>query len=71
MASHGIHDQVAIVGMGCTTFGEHWDRSTDDLLVDASSDALALGRRQARRRRRVLARHDGLRPVRASRSADR
>ena len=34
MASHGIRDQVAIVGMGCTTFGEHWDRSTDDLLVD-------------------------------------
>ncbi|MGI9053951.1 MAG: acetyl-CoA acetyltransferase, partial [Ilumatobacteraceae bacterium] len=41
MASHGIRDQVAIVGMGCTTFGEHWDRSTDDLLIDASSDALA------------------------------
>jgi acetyl-CoA C-acetyltransferase len=40
MASHGIRDQVAIVGMGCTTFGEHWDRSTDDLLIDASSDAL-------------------------------
>ena len=39
MASHGIRDQVAIVGMGCTTFGEHWDRSTDDLLIDASSDA--------------------------------
>ena len=41
MASHGIRDQVAIVGMGCTTFGEHWDRSTDDMLIDASSDALA------------------------------
>src|ERR687896_2732227 len=41
MASHGIRDRVAIVGMGCTTFGEHWDRSTDDLLIDASSDALA------------------------------
>ncbi len=40
MASHGIRDRVAIVGMGCTTFGEHWDRSTDDLLVDASGDAL-------------------------------
>ena len=40
MASHGIRDQVAIVGMGCTTFGEHWNRSTDDLLIDASSDAL-------------------------------
>jgi len=40
MASKGIRDQVAIVGMGCTTFGEHWDRSTDDMLVDASGDAL-------------------------------
>ena len=65
MASHGIRDQVAIVGMGCTTFGEHWDRSTDDLLIDASSEALALGRRHARRRRRLLARHDGLRALRA------
>lgn len=24
--------------MGCTTFGEHWDRSADDLLIDAFSD---------------------------------
>src|SRR6187397_2007781 len=40
MASHGIRDQVAIVGMGCTNFGEHWDKSTDDMLIDASSDAL-------------------------------
>jgi acetyl-CoA C-acetyltransferase len=40
MASKGIKDQVAIVGMGCTSFGEHWDRSTDDMLIDASSDAL-------------------------------
>src|SRR5215204_4093620 len=41
MASHGIRDRVAIVGMGCTAFGEHWDRSTDDLLIDSSSAALA------------------------------
>ena len=41
MASHGIRDQVAIVGMGCTPFGEHWDRSTDDLLIQSSSEALA------------------------------
>ena len=27
MASHGIRDRVAIVGMGCTPFGEHWDKS--------------------------------------------
>jgi acetyl-CoA C-acetyltransferase len=40
MSSHSIRDKVAIVGMGCTRFGEHWDRSTDDLLIDANSDAL-------------------------------
>ncbi len=41
MASHGIKDRVAIVGMGCTTFGEHWDRSADDLLVDATEECFA------------------------------
>ena len=40
MASNGIRDRVAIVGMGCTPFGEHWDKSVDDLLIDASSEAL-------------------------------
>jgi acetyl-CoA C-acetyltransferase len=41
MASHGIRDRVAIVGMGCTPFGEHWDKGPDDLLVDAATDAYA------------------------------
>ncbi len=41
MASNGIRDQVAIVGMGCTPFGEHWDKSVDDMLVDAATDAYA------------------------------
>jgi acetyl-CoA C-acetyltransferase len=40
MSSRGIRDQVAIVAMGCTPFGEHWDRSADDLLVDALGDCL-------------------------------
>jgi acetyl-CoA C-acetyltransferase len=40
MASNGIRDRVAIVGMGCTPFGEHWDKSVDDLLVEAAHDAL-------------------------------
>jgi acetyl-CoA C-acetyltransferase len=35
MSSAGICDRVAVVGMGCTPFGEHWDKSIDDLLVDA------------------------------------
>jgi acetyl-CoA C-acetyltransferase len=39
MASHGIRDRVAIVGMGCTTFGEHWDKGPDELLVDAAVQA--------------------------------
>ena len=39
MASHGIRDRVAIVGMGCTPFAEHWDKSVDDLLVDAATEA--------------------------------
>src|SRR5207237_4015048 len=40
MASNGIRDRVAIVGMGCTPFGEHWDKGADDLLVDAAKEAL-------------------------------
>lgn len=40
MASRGIRDKVAIVGMGCTPFGEHWGSSTDDLLVDAVTECL-------------------------------
>ncbi|MDG1197917.1 MAG: acetyl-CoA acetyltransferase [Actinomycetota bacterium] len=41
MASHGIKDQVAIIGMGCTNFGEHWDKSVDDMLIDAAHEAYA------------------------------
>src|SRR5262245_62365644 len=41
MASNGIKDRVAIVGMGCTPFGEHWDKGADDLLIDASNEAFA------------------------------
>ena len=39
MASHGIKDQVAIIGMGCTTFGEHWDKGVDDMLIDSATAA--------------------------------
>ncbi len=39
MSSHGIRDRVAIVGMGCTNFGEHWDKGLDDLIIDAASEA--------------------------------
>jgi len=33
-------DRSAIVGMGCTRFGDLWSQSTDDLLVEASAAAL-------------------------------
>jgi acetyl-CoA C-acetyltransferase len=39
MGSHGIKDRVAIVGMGCTPFAEHWEKGLDDLLLDASGEA--------------------------------
>ncbi len=41
MGSHGIKDQVAIVGMGCTPFREHWDKGADDLLIDAARATFA------------------------------
>ena len=39
MGSRGIKDQVAIVGMGCTRFGEHFDRSLDDMIIEAAHAA--------------------------------
>jgi acetyl-CoA C-acetyltransferase len=35
----GIKDKVAIIGMGCTEFGEHWDKSADDMIIDAAYEA--------------------------------
>ena len=40
MAS-GIRDKVAIVGMGCSRFGERWDCGPDDLMLEAFNEALA------------------------------
>lgn len=39
MTSHGIKDRVAIVGMGCTRFAEHFDKGLDDLLRQATDEA--------------------------------
>ena len=36
----GIKDKVAIIGMGCTQFGELWDKGSEDLMVDAFSEAI-------------------------------
>src|SRR5271154_2917932 len=36
----GIKDKVAIIGMGCTRFGERWDVGTHQLLAEAFDEAL-------------------------------
>lgn len=35
-----IKDRVAIIGMGCTKFGELWDQGPGDMLVEAAFEAL-------------------------------
>ncbi|EJL25082.1 acetyl-CoA acetyltransferase [Caulobacter sp. AP07] len=37
----GIRDKVAILGMGCSKFGERWDAGPDDLMVEAYVEAMA------------------------------
>jgi len=37
----GIKDKVAIIGMGCTKFGERWDANGEDLIVEAYEECLA------------------------------
>ena len=37
----GIKDKVAIVGMGCTKFGENWTMSPADMMVEAAFEAYA------------------------------
>lgn len=34
-----IKDKVAIIGMGCTKFGEHWDKGSDDMIIEAAYEA--------------------------------
>jgi acetyl-CoA C-acetyltransferase len=34
-----IKDRVAIIGMGCTKFGFNWDKSADDMIIDAVYEA--------------------------------
>lgn len=36
----GIKDKVAIIGMGCTKFGERFDASREDLILEAIQEAL-------------------------------
>jgi acetyl-CoA C-acetyltransferase len=37
----GIKDKVAILGAGCSKFGERWDKGAADLMVEAFEEALA------------------------------
>ena len=37
----GIRDRVAILGMGCSRFGERWEASAEDLMQEAYGEALA------------------------------
>jgi acetyl-CoA C-acetyltransferase len=39
--ARGIKDKVAILGMGCSRFGERWDASPEDLMVEAYNEAMA------------------------------
>ncbi|MCX5858426.1 MAG: acetyl-CoA acetyltransferase [Proteobacteria bacterium] len=36
----GIRDKVAILGMGCSRFGERWDMSAQDLIVEAFEECI-------------------------------
>ncbi len=36
----GIKDKVAILGMGCSKFGERWDCDAEDLIVEAYQEAI-------------------------------
>jgi len=38
--AEGIKDKVAIIGMGCTRFGERWDAGSEDLMVEAFKEAV-------------------------------
>ena len=38
--AEGIKDKVAIVGMGCTKFGEQWEKSAEELMVESFVEAL-------------------------------
>ncbi|HEY3639387.1 MAG TPA: acetyl-CoA acetyltransferase [Rhizomicrobium sp.] len=37
----GIKDKVAILGMGCSKFGERWESGAEELMVEAYIEALA------------------------------
>ena len=36
----GIKDKVAIIGMGCTRFGERWDVGAEELMIEAFTECI-------------------------------
>ncbi|MFZ8915427.1 MAG: hypothetical protein ACO2YP_12625, partial [Pseudomonadales bacterium] len=38
--ARGIKDKVAILGMGCSRFGERWESGAEELMVEAYEEAL-------------------------------
>jgi acetyl-CoA C-acetyltransferase len=41
MRKDALRDKAAVVGVGCCPFGENWDRSPQDMIVDAAYEAYA------------------------------
>ena len=39
--ARGIKDKVAILGMGCSKFGERWDSGAEELMLEAYKECLA------------------------------
>ncbi|MGE0046957.1 MAG: acetyl-CoA acetyltransferase, partial [Hyphomonadaceae bacterium] len=37
----GIKDKVAVIGMGCSKFGERWDSGPEELMVEAYLEAMS------------------------------
>ena len=36
----GIKDRAAVIGMGCTKFGERYDSNLEDLMIEAIDECL-------------------------------
>ena len=38
--ARGIKDKVAILGMGCSKFGERWDSGAEELMLEAYKECI-------------------------------
>jgi acetyl-CoA C-acetyltransferase len=41
MRADALRDKAAVIGVGCCQFGENWDQSPSDMIVDAAYEAYA------------------------------